>query len=145
MFGCQTFMFEPTLSLFSRYVSTVGFKRRYHSPRVCVDVAGRDSCRVNKIGCWLFIYWWSEDLKEQFSLSRNRFLRRTPTSQDRFALRQLLWPDFSTCFYRLLCVIGSDMNYPPSLKLHEATLSDQWGGVLKVTTQYDTEPRIDWK
>ena len=40
-------MFEPTLNLFSRYVSTVGSKRRYHSSRVCVDVAGRDSCRFN--------------------------------------------------------------------------------------------------
>ena len=45
MFGGQTFMFESTLNLFSRYVSTVGSKRRYHSSRVCVDVAGRDSCR----------------------------------------------------------------------------------------------------
>ena len=34
--------------------------------------------------------------KQLFSSSRNRFLRRTSTSQDRFALRQLLWPDFST-------------------------------------------------
>ena len=39
-------MFEPTLNLFSRYVSMVGSKRRYHSSRVCVDVAGTDSCRV---------------------------------------------------------------------------------------------------
>ena len=38
------FMFESILNLFSRYVSTVGSKRRYHSSRVCVDVAGRDSC-----------------------------------------------------------------------------------------------------
>ena len=52
MFGGQTFMFEPTLNLFSRYVSTVGSKRRYHSSRVCVDVAGRDSCRF----CTMFLY-----------------------------------------------------------------------------------------
>ena len=45
MFGGQTFMFEPTLNLFFRYVSTVGSKQRYHSSRVCVDVVGRDSCR----------------------------------------------------------------------------------------------------
>ena len=39
-------MFESILNLFSRYVSTVGSKRRYHSSRVCaVDIAGRDSCR----------------------------------------------------------------------------------------------------
>ena len=49
------------------------------------------------IGCWLFIYRCSEHLNKQFSQSRNRFLRRPPTSQDRrFALRQLLWPDYST-------------------------------------------------
>ena len=46
MFGGQTFLFEPTLNLFSRYVSTVGSKRRYHNSRVCVDVAGRESCLV---------------------------------------------------------------------------------------------------
>ena len=45
MFGGQTFMFEPTLNIFSPYVSTVGSKRRYLSSRVCVDFAGRDSCR----------------------------------------------------------------------------------------------------
>ena len=53
MFGGQTFMFESTLNLFSRYVSTVGSKRRYHSSRVCVDVAGRDSSRFLQydVGC----------------------------------------------------------------------------------------------
>ena len=39
-------MFEPTKNLFSRYVSTFGSKRRYHSSRVFVDVAGRDSYRL---------------------------------------------------------------------------------------------------
>ena len=73
MFGSQIFMFEPTVNLFSRYVSTDGSKRRYHSSRVSVDVAGRDSC-------WLFIYWCSKDLNEEFSSSQNLFLRRTPTS-----------------------------------------------------------------
>ena len=48
-----------------------------------------------KIGCWLFKYWSSEDLNKQFLSNRNRFLRRTPTRKDSFALRQLLWPDFS--------------------------------------------------
>ena len=76
-----------TLSLFSRYVSTDGSKRRYHSSRVSVVVAGRDSC-------WFFIYWCSEDLNEEFSSSQNLFLRRTPTSQDHFALQHLLWPDY---------------------------------------------------
>ena len=81
----------------------------------------------------------AKTVNKQFSPSRNRFLRRTPTSQDRFARRQLLWPDYSTyksfdsstivipscTSYRLLCVIGSEMNYPPSLKLHDVTLTDQ--------------------
>ena len=55
-----------------------------------------DSCRFNTICCWLFIYWYSEDLNREFPSSPNRFLRRTPTSQDHFALRQLLWPPFCT-------------------------------------------------
>ena len=42
-------MYEPTLNLFSRYVSTVGPKRQYHGSRDCVDVAGGDSCRSNTI------------------------------------------------------------------------------------------------
>ena len=41
------------------------------------------------------LFWYSEDLNMQFSSSLNRFLWRTPESQDRFARRQLLWPDFS--------------------------------------------------
>ena len=83
MFGRQIFMFEPTSNLFSRYVSADGSKRRYHSSRVSVYVARRDSCRFRlSVG--------------EFSSSRNRFLRRTPSSQDHFALQQLLWPDFST-------------------------------------------------
>ena len=89
-------MFEPFLNLFSRYVSTVGPKRRYHSSRVYVDVTGRGSCRSNTIGCWLQIYGYSEDLNKQFSPSRDRFLGPTPTIQDGFPLRQLLWPDYST-------------------------------------------------
>ena len=43
-------MFEPTLNLVSRFVSTFGSKRRYHSSRVCVDVAGRNTWQF----CWLF-------------------------------------------------------------------------------------------
>ena len=57
------------------------------------QLAGVCGCRRKRqlsfftIGCCLF---------KQFSPSRNRFLRRTPTGQDRFAFRQLLWPDYST-------------------------------------------------
>ena len=32
-----------------------------------------------------------------------------------------------------------------NLKLHDVILTDQWGVVLKITTQYDTEPKIDFK
>ena len=55
------FMFEPTLNLFSCYVSTSrldlndGITAR---ARVCVDVIWRDSCRF----CTMFLYWCSEDL-----------------------------------------------------------------------------------
>ena len=52
VFGRQTLMSEPTLNLFSRYMSTVGSKRRYHSSQVCVDFAGRDSCRF----CTMCLY-----------------------------------------------------------------------------------------
>ena len=58
-------MFEPTLNLFFRYVSTVGSKRRYHNSRVCVDVAGRDSCCF----CTMFLYWCSEDRRPQLAIS----------------------------------------------------------------------------
>ena len=63
MFSSQTFMFESTLNLFSRYVSTVGSRLRYHSLRVCVDVAGRDSCRF----CTMYLHLCTEDLNQQFS------------------------------------------------------------------------------
>ena len=63
MFSSQTFMFEPTLNLFSHYVSTVGSRPRYHSSRVCVDVAGRDSCRF----CTMYLHLCTEDLNQQFS------------------------------------------------------------------------------
>ena len=88
-----------------------------------------------------------------FFSSRNQFssieseplLWRTPTSQDRFDRPQLLdypgqiflveisvWPvvdESNTKFARqvagCICVIGSEINYPSSLKLHDnATLTD---------------------
>ena len=122
------------LNLFSRYVSTIGSKRRYHSARMCVHVAGRDSCRF----CTMF----SIDVaKTLIQSSRNRFFRRT--SQARTVLlfgsyssqifpsriRNLLTrrrKKYQVCTkYRLLCAIGSEMNYPPSLKFNDPTLTDQ--------------------
>ena len=50
------------------------------------QLAGVRECRGKRqLSFLLFIYWCSEDLNKQFSSSRNRFLRQTPTSQDRFA------------------------------------------------------------
>ena len=140
MFGDQTFMFEPTLNLFSRYVSTVESKRRYHSSRVCVDVAGRDSCRFCTIGCWLLI---SADVAKtsisnfrrvgtafsgKLSQARTVLLFRSYSGQI-FPRKNLLTrrrKQYQVCTsYCLLYVIGSEMNYPPSLKLHDATLTDQ--------------------
>ena len=112
---------NPLKTFFSRYVFTVGSKRLYHSSRVCVDVVGRDSCRFNTIGCWLFIYLCSEDLNMQFSSSRNRSLRLISTSQDRFGLRQLLWPDYSTTNL----VLFSSTKVKPSLHVISLPLRDR--------------------
>ena len=140
MFGGQTFMFESTQNLFSRYVFKDGSKRLYHSSRVCVDVVGRDSCRFNTIGCWLFIYVCSEDLNMQFSSSRNRSLWLIPTSQDRFALRQLLWPDYSTTNL----VLFSSTKVKPSLHVISLPLRDrQWNELpakFKITWRHSNRP-----
>ena len=92
------------------------------------------------IRCWLFIYWCSEDLNKQFSPSQNHFLRRTPQSQDRFAFRQLLWPDYSTYksfdlspkvipSVHVISLAVRDRQWnesPAKFKIiHEATLTDQ--------------------
>ena len=137
---------EPTLNLFSRYVSTVASKRRYHSSQVYVDVAGRDSCRFFAIGCWLFIYWCSEDPNEQFSPSRNRFLRQTPTSLDRFALRQPLWPDYSTSKWLLSTNKSFDSSTKAIPSLHVISLfvrDRQWNELpakLKITWRHSNRP-----
>ena len=34
-------------------------------------------------------------------------------------------------------------SYVNNLKLHDVILTDQRGVVLKITTQYDTEPKVD--
>ena len=97
------------------------------------------------IGCWLFIHWCSEVLKKQFSPSRNRFLRRTPTSQDRFALRpirQLLWPDYST--YKSF---ESSTKVIPSLHVISLAVRDrQWNELpakFKITWRHSNWP-IRW-
>ena len=96
------------------------------------------------LGCWLFIYWCSEDLNEEFSSSRNRFLRRIPTSQDHFALQQLLWPDFSTqeSFDLSTKVII------PSLHVISLAVRDrQWNDLpakFKITWHHSNRP-IRWR
>ena len=32
-----------------------------------------------------------------------------------------------------------------TVKFHDAILTDQWRVIVKITTQYDTEPKIDFK
>ena len=79
---------KPTFNLFSRYVSTVGSKRQYHSSRVWMSP---EETVVVFVQC---VY--TDVPKTSISSFRNRFLWRPSTSQDPFALRQLLWLDFST-------------------------------------------------
>ena len=140
MFGGQTFMFEPNLNLFSRYVSTVRSKRRYHSSRVYVDVAGRDNCRF----CTMpVLNWCSEDLNKQFPSSQHRPIRRTSRSPDRFALRQLLWPDFSTSKS-----FDSSAKVIQSLHVISLAVRDrQWNKLpakFKITWRHSNRP-IRWR
>ena len=113
------------------------------------QLAGVRECRRKRqlsfltMGCWLLIYWCSEDLNKQFSPSRNRFLRRTPTSQDRFALRQLLWPDYST--YKSF---DSSTKVIPSLHVISLAVRDrQWNELpakFKITWHHSNRP-IKWR
>ena len=113
------------------------------------QLAGVSECRRTRqllffaIGCWLFIYWCMEDLNKQFSPSRNRFLQRTPTSQDRFALRQLLWPDFSTYKY-----FDSSTKVITSLHVKSLAVRDrQWNdspAKFKITWRHSNRP-IRWR
>ena len=120
--------------LFSRHVSSVESKRRYRSSRAGVDVAGRDSCRFDTIGCWLFLYWCSEDLN-----------KRTPSSQDRFALRWLFWRDFSKL---KSFVDDSSAKLIPSLHVISLAVRDQqWNELpdkFKITWRHSNRP-IRWR
>ena len=121
LFGCQNM---SCLNPFWTFLLTgsllVGLRRRRRKWQLSFT-----------IGCWLFIYWYSEDLNKQFSSSLNRFLWRTSESQDRFRssaatlarffLVEIFWLADVCTSYRLLCVIGSEMNYLLSLKLHDPT------------------------
>ena len=91
---------------------------------------------------WLSIDWCSEDLNEQFSPSWNRFLLRTPISQDRFAVRQLLWPDYST--YKSF---DSSTKVIPSLHVISAVRDRQWNelpAMFKITWRHSNRP-IRWR
>ena len=80
---------------------------------------------------------------KQFSPSRNRFLRRTPTGQDRFAFRQLLWPDYST--YKSF---DSSTKVIPSLHVISLAVRDrQWNELpakFKITWRHSNRP-IRWR
>ena len=75
--------------------------------------------------------------------SRNRFLPQTPTSQDRFALRQLLWPDYST--YKSF---DSSTKVIPSLHVISLAVRDrQWNELpakFKITWRHSDRP-ILWR
>ena len=64
------------------------------------QLAGVRGCRRKRqlsffaVGCWLFIYWCSEDHNGSFRRVGTAFSGELPTSLDRFALRQPLWPDY---------------------------------------------------
>ena len=94
-------------------------------------------------GCCLFIYWCPEDLNKQFSPNRNSFLRRTPTSQDCFDLRQLLWPDYST--YKSF---DSATKVISSLQVISLSVRDrQWNELpakFKITWRHSNRP-IRWR
>ena len=109
------------------------------------QLAGVRECRRKRqlsfltIECWLFINWCSEDLSKQFLPSRKRLLGRTPTSQDRFALRQLLWPDYST--YKSF---DSSTKVIPSLHVISLAVRDrQWNELpakFKITWHHSNRP-----
>ena len=117
-------MFQPILNIFSDGITARVFA--WTSPEETAVVYNKSL---------VVIYWYSEDLNKQFSSSLNRFLWRTPESQDsfcssaatlaRFFLVEIFWLADVCTLYRLLCVIGSEMNYPLSLKLHDPTLTNQ--------------------
>ena len=98
---------------------------------------------LNTIGCWLLIYWCSKDPNEQFWSSRNRFLWWTPRSQDRFALRQLLWPDYSS-----KKSFDSSSKVMPSLHVISLAVRDrQWNELpakFKITWRHSNRP-IRWR
>ena len=95
------------------------------------QLAGVRECRRKRqlsfltMGCWLLIYWCSEDLNKQFSPSRNRFPRRTgshkpgPFCSSSATLVRLL-------HVILLAVRDRQWNeLPAKFKLHDTTLTDQ--------------------
>ena len=130
--------FEPIFRLCPRLDPNDGI-----TARGCAWMSPEETVVVFAIGCWLFIYWCSEDINMQISPSRNRFLQRTPTSQDRFALRQLLWPDYST--YKSF---DSSTKVIPSLHVISLAVRDrQWNELpakFKITWRHSNRP-IRWR
>ena len=80
------------LNLFSRYVSTIGSRRRVS------QLAGVRGCHQKRLLSFLnnvFLLMWRRP-QLAISVESEPLSPANFTSQDRFALRQLLWPDFST-------------------------------------------------
>ena len=86
-------VWRPNIHVWTHFEPIFSLRVHGWTQTTVSQLAGVRGCRRKRqlsffaIESWLFIYWCSEDLNKQFSPSRNRFLRRTPTSQDRFALR----------------------------------------------------------
>ena len=95
-------VWRPNIHVWTHFEPVFSFHVHGWIQTTVTQIAGVRGCRRKRqlssltIGSWLFIYWCGKDLNKHFSPSWNRLLRRTPTSRDRFALRQLLWPDYST-------------------------------------------------
>ena len=123
MFGGLKCHLWTLLERISCYVSTFRTKR-------CVDVAERDSCRLQQCDYYSRLFY---SVLAKTTISNFRQVGTwplslaIPPSQDHFARRWLLWLDFFheeifelveesnnqvLMSYRLLCVIGSEMNRP---------------------------------
>ena len=81
-----------TLNLFSRYVSTIGSRRRVS------QLSGVRGCRQKRQLSFLYNVLLLMRRRPQLAISveSEPLSPANFSSQDRFALQQLLWPDFST-------------------------------------------------
>ena len=113
------------------------------------QLAGVRGCRRKRqlsffaVGCWLFIYWCSEDHNGSFRRVGTAFSGELPQAWTAFTLRQLLWPDYST--YKSF---DSSTNVIPSLHVISLAVRDrQWNELpakFKITWRHSNRP-IRWR